>query len=139
MNFFCKSMFSIGAMAITHGAFAMPCDTGYACKSASGTYEIHVQSCRYDNHVGNFLQLKVNGLEVTDATLNPDAKWDGHNVLAFQIDLPQLDEELRRSLSLEAQKKGNSIRGVLRDMTRIANPGPWKTTKVESISCEVDG
>lgn len=114
-------------------ALAMPCDTGYTCTSASGRYKIEIQRCRYDNRLGNF-SLLLNKSEVTNATGGP--AWDGDQFGAFEIDLAT-QGDTQRMLSVEFSKK--TMKGVIYDKSRAYNPGPWKTTRHEAISCVDEG
>ncbi len=118
-------------LAINTQAFAMPCDTGYACRSASGKYKIEIRRCRYDNRLGP-ATLTVGGQRVANAKLGP--AWDGSRFMAFQLDLPSTGDA-ERMLSAEVRKPGLS--GVLSDESRKYNPAPWKVKHREVIRCSI--
>jgi len=115
-------------------AFAMPCDTGYLCTSASGRYQIEIRRCRYDNHLGKIEKLKINGKDVTDAKLG--AAFDGDDFGGFEVGLAG-QSETQRILSAEwVQKTG---KGTIRDKSRNYNPAPYTTNFSEAISCKEGG
>ena len=114
-------------------AFAMPCDTGYTCTSATGRYKVEINHCRYDNNLGSFT-LTLNKAEVKDAKSGPT--WDGDQFGAFQIDLAD-QGDTQRMLSVEFSKR--TMRGVIYDKTRNYNPAPWKITRHEAITCVDEG
>ena len=117
---------------LTAPVFAMPCDTGYVCKSASGKYQIDIRRCRYDNRLGP-ATLKLNGSAAAGVKLD-DAWWDGDRFLAFQLDFPSSGDH-ERMLSIEVKK--HTMSGTLKDEKRNDNPAPWKVSHRERIHCAV--
>jgi hypothetical protein len=112
-------------------AFAMPCDDGYRCASASGKYKIEIRRCRYDNRLGNISILQIGGKDVANAQLR--AAFDGDDFGGFEIDLAQ-QGDLQRILSVEWAKKTG--KGLIRDKSRNDNPAPYKTDFSEAIACQ---
>ncbi len=112
-------------------AFAMPCDAGYRCISASGKYKIEIQRCRYDNRLGAISVLQIGGKDAADAQLG--AAFDGDDFGGFEIDLAERGD-LQRVLSVEWTKKTG--KGSIRDKSRNSNPAPYKTGFSEAISCK---
>jgi hypothetical protein len=114
--------------------FAMPCDTGFSCTSASGKYEIEIRRCRYDNRLGPIGELKIDGKDLTGTKLN--AAFDGDDFGGFEIGLPA-QGETQRILSAEWMQKTG--KGTIRDKSRDGNPAPYKTAFSEAISCKEGG
>ena len=127
-----KPLFAMFLLAVSMPAFAMPCDTGYACKSASGKYQIEIRRCRYDNRLGP-VSLKLDGKPAAGVTLDR-ASWDGDRFLAFQLDFPSKGDH-ERMLSIEVRKR--TMSGTLKDESRNYNPAPWKLRHSEAIHCAV--
>ncbi|MEJ2375172.1 MAG: hypothetical protein P8Y53_19480 [Pseudolabrys sp.] len=125
----------LAALLLTLGApaIAMPCDSGYACKSASGKYSVEIRRCRYDNRLSP-ARLTIDGKRVAGVTLGPS--WDGDRFMAFQLNFPTKGD-VERVLSVEVSKPGLS--GTLRDETCTYNPGPWKVKHHETIRCSIQG
>lgn len=121
------------ALLMTAQACAMPCDSSYQCKSASGKYRMEIQRCRYDNRLGSIQMLKIGGADVTGAQLG--AAFDGEDFGGFEIALAEKGDT-QRVLSVEwAQKTG---KGVIRDKSRDDNPAPYRTGSSEAITCKAE-
>lgn len=129
-----KTLALLPALLFAVNAFAMPCDTGYTCKSASGRYVIEIQHCRYENRMGNIPTLKIDGKDAPGAKLG--AAWDGATFGGFEIGLPKRGE-LERRLSVEWLK--SSGKGTIRDESRIYDPAPYRLDRAEAISCADEG
>ena len=122
-------------LVTTASAFAMPCDTGYLCTSASGRYKIEVQHCRYENILGN-LTLEIGGKKIPGAQVS--VGFDGATFGGFEIGWPQPAGQ-DRILSIEWLKK--TIKGTIRDESRDPDmrPIPYTTTHEEAITCVDEG
>ena len=84
-------------------AFAMPCDTGYVCRSKH--YEIEINTCRYKNAV-RLLSVFIHGEKVEGAELGPayDGTYAndtsaGSGPLAFEVTLPLTKEQRESGVS----------------------------------------
>jgi hypothetical protein len=123
-------------MTAGEAAQAMPCDTGYVCKSASGKIQIELNRCRYVNRL-RLLSLKIDNKTVDGAELN--ASWDGKsvgdNLLAFEINLPTA-EGSSKVISAEIGK--GKMQGVLKVKFAVDEPGTYKVLRTESITCGID-
>lgn len=120
-------------LSMSAEASAMPCDTSYQCRSASGKYRIEIQRCRYDNRLGSIQMLKIDGADVTDAQLG--AAFDGEDYGGFEIGLAEKGDT-QRILSVEwVQKTG---KGIIRDKSRDDNPAPYRTGFSEAIACKAE-
>lgn len=129
-----KSLFAILLVSLSVSvAFSMPCDTGYKCLSASGKYQIELQRCRYSNNLG-LIQVLIDGKSI-NGTLG--ASFDGEKVLAFEILIPtnsSLGEPDSRRLNVEMIDRAGTIKEQLQDY----NPGSWRDSFSESISCQIE-
>lgn len=130
-----KNLLALSISALSSvSAFSMPCDTGYLCKSESGKYQIELQRCRYINSL-NLNSVTIDGNVVARAQLNTG--WDGDSVLAFEINLPSVNEEDLRVLSVETNKTDLSSKGIAIEKVTFYNPGPTTVVNSETITCVV--
>jgi hypothetical protein len=118
-----------------NSVMAMPCDTGYLCNSRSGKYSIEVQRCRYTNHLGNLISVKMNGHDVAGATLS--AAWDGKSVgdslLAFEITIPSH----AGSSHVWSVEIPNKTKGIIKEKFAAAEPEPYTVIWKDLITCKV--
>lgn len=114
-------------------ATAMPCDSGWSCKSKSGKYAVHVQRCRYSNFLGSLESVKINGKNVEGATLTAsyDSKSIGGNILAFEVSIPDTKNDAHY-LSFELVRNSGRVTERIQEL----NPGPQIKIGSEAISCE---
>ena len=143
---------------LSKAAFAMPCDTGYTCTSASGAYQIEIQTCRYTNSVG-LTSLKLAGKDVQNATIGHafDATYDeDKGPLYFEVNLPATEEEAAngsvRILQVEIpalkpaskfstlfhrKKTSDTVTryGTIQEKFAEEEPAPFKVVKTESVTC----
>ncbi|MBS1960671.1 MAG: hypothetical protein JST04_00535 [Bdellovibrionales bacterium] len=119
------------------GAFAMPCDTGYTCTSASNRYSIEIGTCRYENSV-RLLTTKIAGKEVAGAKLGMayDGTIDG-GVLAFDVSIPvtKVQDENGDARVLSIEIPAGSKTGTIKSKYRESNPAPYKLVREEAITC----
>jgi hypothetical protein len=129
-------IFSILVLLFAQTTHAMPCDTGYMCKSKSGKYRIELTRCRYTNRL-ELLSVQMDHKDVKEATLGPayDGRSVGGNVLAFEIDLPTTDDAVR-ILMVEISGKDSS--GRITEQHAESEPARMSVVHEEPISCEIE-
>ena len=128
-----KLFLSTVILATAQIAAAMPCDTGWSCKSKTGKYSVEVQRCRYSNSIGNLTYVNISGKNVEGAQLTSsyDSKSIGGNILAIEVSLPDGKNDAHY-LAFEVAGK----LGRVTERIQQSNPGPQKAIASESISCE---
>ncbi|MGE5086392.1 MAG: hypothetical protein ACM3MG_08850 [Bacillota bacterium] len=114
---------------------AMPCDTGYHCKSTTSKYEFELQRCRYINSL-HLLTAKMSGSTVGGATLGPfwDGKSIGENLLAFEVDLPS---GAGSSHILTVEIPAGTMKGRVKELYAAAEPEPYSLIHSEGIKCQI--
>ena len=120
--------------AMTESALAMPCDTGWMCKSRNGFYSIEVQRCRYTNSIGNLISVKASGHDIPDAKITAayDSKSIGGSILAMEVSIPDT-VNAGHYLSFEMVGKV----GRMTERIQQFNPGEQKVIATRSLSCKV--
>lgn len=128
-----KLFLALGLMTVlTQTAFGMPCDSGYLCVSRTGKYKVELQRCRYRNSI-HLISTKINNVEVPDATLNQ--RWDGENILGFEINLPVATEGAVKILTAEML---NHRHGIMKIKYTDFEPGPLTVLHTEKMSCKIE-
>jgi hypothetical protein len=126
-------VFAFVSVIVGQYALAMPCDTGWACKSASGKYAIEVNRCRYTNSVGGLTSLKIDDKEISKAVLTAsyDSQSIGGDILALEVSIPDSEND-GHYISFEMI----GDKGTVTDRVQPYNPGEQKVISTEAISCE---
>jgi len=121
------------SLSFAHVASAMPCDTGWSCKSKSGKYSVEVQRCRYQNSIGGLESVKINGKEIQGSQLTSsyDSKSIGGNILAIEVSIPDTKNDAHY-LAFEVAGKSGRVTERIQEF----NPGPQQVIASEAISCE---
>ncbi|MGZ3773104.1 MAG: hypothetical protein ACXVCY_03600 [Pseudobdellovibrionaceae bacterium] len=126
-------VFALTLIMVGNMAAAMPCDTGWSCKSKSGKYSVQVQRCRYTNSIRNLESIKIGGQEIANAKISAayDSLSIGGKVLAFEISIPDTKNDAHY-LSFEYMGK----KGQVTERVQPYNPGPQKVIASETLTCE---
>jgi hypothetical protein len=128
-----KTLIALTTLIAGTTASAMPNDSGWICKSASGKYEVEVQRSRYTNSIQGLVSLKIDGHGISQAQLTSayDSKSLGGRILALEVSVPDSKNDLH---FVSFELVGN--KGIATERVVEMAPAPQKTIAAEAITCE---